>query len=81
MQWSACGSFLAFAIVLVLVLIPDPDFAVVTKNALTAGRRRGVASLDRLREFLIRRPVRRSLGAVTGSVLLGFGARLAAEHA
>jgi threonine/homoserine/homoserine lactone efflux protein len=39
------------------------------------------ASLHRLRDFLIRRPVRRSLDAVTGSVLLGFGARLAAEHA
>jgi threonine/homoserine/homoserine lactone efflux protein len=210
MQWSAYGSFLAFAIV--LVLIPGPDFAVVTKNALAGGRRRGmwsgtgvacsnavqgiaaaaglgavimrvqplfeaikwagvaylsylgaqalraalrgqyppledgvgerrpgaafggwrqgflsnitnpkvlvfylavlpqflgrgagvpvvilfalshaalslayllilVVSLHRLRDFLIRRPVRRSLDAVTGSVLLGFGARLAAEHA
>jgi threonine/homoserine/homoserine lactone efflux protein len=79
MQWWACGSLPAFAIV--LVLIPGPDFAVVTKNALTGGRRRGVASLDRLREFVIRRPVRRSLGAVTGSVLLGSGARLAGEHA
>jgi threonine/homoserine/homoserine lactone efflux protein len=210
MQWSAYGSFLAFAIV--LVLIPGPDFAVVTKNALAGGRRPGMwsgvgvacsnavqgiaaaaglgavimrvqplfeaikwagvayllylgaqalraalrgqyppledgvgerrpgvafggwrqgflsnitnpkvlvfylavlpqflgrgagvlvvilfalshaalslayllilaASLHRLRDFLIRRPVRRSLDAVTGSVLLGFGARLAAEHA
>jgi threonine/homoserine/homoserine lactone efflux protein len=35
MQWSAYGSFLAFAIV--LVLIPGPDFAVVTKNALAGG--------------------------------------------
>ncbi len=209
MQWSAYGSFLAFAVV--LVLVPGPDFAVVTKNALAGGRRRGAwtgagvacsnavqgtaaaaglgavivrvqplfeaikwagvayllylgvqalraalrgqyppledgadlrragvafggwrqgflsnitnpkvlvfylavlpqflgggagvpvlimfalshaalsmaylliltVSLHRLRGFLIRRPVRRSLDAVTGSVLLGFGARLAAEH-
>src|SRR5258708_10603293 len=42
MQWSAYGSFLAFAIV--LVLIPGPDFAVVTKNALAGGRRRGMWS-------------------------------------
>jgi threonine/homoserine/homoserine lactone efflux protein len=40
--WSAYGSFLAFAIV--LVLVPGPDFAVVTKNTLTGGRRRGFAS-------------------------------------
>lgn len=32
-------SFLAFAVV--LVLIPGPDFAVVTRNTLAAGRRRG----------------------------------------
>jgi threonine/homoserine/homoserine lactone efflux protein len=39
MTWSTYGEFLAFA--LVLVLIPGPDFAVVTKNTLAAGRRRG----------------------------------------
>jgi threonine/homoserine/homoserine lactone efflux protein len=42
MSWSLYGSFLVFAAV--LVLVPGPDFAVVTKNALAAGRRRGVAS-------------------------------------
>lgn len=40
--WTSYGSFLAFAIV--LVLVPGPDFAVVTKNTLTAGRRRGAWS-------------------------------------
>jgi threonine/homoserine/homoserine lactone efflux protein len=39
MPWSAYGAFLAFAIV--LVLVPGPDFAVVTKNTLAAGRWRG----------------------------------------
>ncbi len=39
MTWSKYGEFLLFAIV--LVLIPGPDFAVVTKNALVGGRRRG----------------------------------------
>ncbi|MFD2764095.1 LysE family translocator [Micromonospora eburnea] len=39
MSWSAYASFLLFA--LVLVLIPGPDFAVVTRNTLAAGRRRG----------------------------------------
>lgn len=39
MSWSAYGAFLAFAIV--LVLIPGPDFAVVTRNTLAGGRRRG----------------------------------------
>jgi threonine/homoserine/homoserine lactone efflux protein len=39
MMWAAYGAFLAFAIV--LVLVPGPDFAVVTKNTLAAGRWRG----------------------------------------
>jgi threonine/homoserine/homoserine lactone efflux protein len=39
--WSTYGSFLGFAIV--LVLLPGPDFAVVTRNALAGGRRRGLA--------------------------------------
>ena len=38
-MWAAYGAFLAFAIV--LVLVPGPDFAVVTKNTLAAGRWRG----------------------------------------
>jgi threonine/homoserine/homoserine lactone efflux protein len=39
------------------------------------------AFLHRLREVLMRRRVRRGLDATTGTVLLGFSARLAAEHA
>jgi threonine/homoserine/homoserine lactone efflux protein len=39
MSWSSYGSFLVFAVV--LVLVPGPDFAVVTRNTLAAGRRRG----------------------------------------
>ena len=39
MLWSKYAEFLAFAVV--LVLIPGPDFAVVTKNTLVGGRRRG----------------------------------------
>ena len=39
MSWSAYAAFLGFAGV--LVLVPGPDFAVVLKNTLTAGRRRG----------------------------------------
>jgi threonine/homoserine/homoserine lactone efflux protein len=38
-DWSSYSSFLVFAVV--LVLVPGPDFAVVTKNALAGGRRRG----------------------------------------
>ena len=41
MSWSKYAEFLAFAVVLVLVLIPGPDFAVVTKNTLVGGRQRG----------------------------------------
>jgi threonine/homoserine/homoserine lactone efflux protein len=39
MSWSRYAEFLAFAVV--LVLIPGPDFAVVFKNTLVGGRRRG----------------------------------------
>jgi len=39
MSWSKYAEFVAFAAV--LVLIPGPDFAVVTKNTLVGGRRRG----------------------------------------
>jgi threonine/homoserine/homoserine lactone efflux protein len=39
MSWSKYAEFLAFAVV--LILIPGPDFAVVTKNTLAGGRRRG----------------------------------------
>jgi threonine/homoserine/homoserine lactone efflux protein len=38
-SWSAYGEFLAFA--LVLIVLPGPDFAVVTKNTLVGGRSRG----------------------------------------
>jgi threonine/homoserine/homoserine lactone efflux protein len=38
-SWSKYGEFLIFAVL--LVLIPGPDFAVVTKNALAGGRRQG----------------------------------------
>jgi threonine/homoserine/homoserine lactone efflux protein len=40
--WTSYGSFLAFAVV--LVLVPGPDFAVVTRNTLVGGRRRGIFS-------------------------------------
>jgi threonine/homoserine/homoserine lactone efflux protein len=39
MSWSKYAEFLAFAVV--LVLVPGPDFAVVTKNTLLGGQRRG----------------------------------------
>jgi threonine/homoserine/homoserine lactone efflux protein len=42
MTWSAYSSFLIFAVV--LVLVPGPDFAVITKNTLAGGRRRGTWS-------------------------------------
>lgn len=37
--WQSYGSFLVFAVV--LIVVPGPDFAVVTKNALSSGRRSG----------------------------------------
>jgi threonine/homoserine/homoserine lactone efflux protein len=40
MSLSRYGEFVAFAVV--LILIPGPDFAVVTKNTLVGGRRRGL---------------------------------------
>lgn len=40
MDWTAYGTFLTVAAV--VVLIPGPDFAVVTSNAMAGGRRRGL---------------------------------------
>jgi RhtB (resistance to homoserine/threonine) family protein len=42
MTWSAYGTFVALAAL--LVLAPGPDFAVVLENSLTGGRRRGLAA-------------------------------------
>ena len=39
MSWSKYAEFLVFAVV--LIVIPGPDFAVVTKNTLAGGSRRG----------------------------------------
>jgi RhtB (resistance to homoserine/threonine) family protein len=39
MDWQTYASFLGFAVL--LVLMPGPDFVVVTRNALASGRRRG----------------------------------------
>lgn len=39
MSWAAYGSFVAFSVA--LILIPGPDVAVVVKNALGGGPRRG----------------------------------------
>lgn len=39
MAWSTYGSFLLFAVV--LVIVPGPDFAIVTRNTIAGGRRRG----------------------------------------
>lgn len=40
MEWSTYGAFLAVATV--VVLVPGPDFAVVTGNTLAGGRKRGM---------------------------------------
>lgn len=37
--WQSYGSFLVFAAI--LIVVPGPDFAVVTKNSLSSGRRSG----------------------------------------
>ncbi len=39
MTWTTYGSFLVFAVA--LVLVPGPDFAVTTRNTLAGGRTRG----------------------------------------
>ena len=39
MTWTTYGSFLVFAVA--LVLVPGPDFAVTTRNTLAGGRARG----------------------------------------
>ena len=39
MTWATYGSFLVFAVA--LVLVPGPDVAVTTRNTLAGGRTRG----------------------------------------
>ncbi|MFK0085472.1 LysE family translocator [Glutamicibacter sp. NPDC090743] len=53
--WSSYLSFLALAFV--LVLIPGPDFAVVSRNTLSGGRRRGTWS---------------AVGVASSTILYGF---------
>ena len=85
MTWATYGEFLALATV--LVLIPGASvgwvlafawshalLSLACLLALTAG-------LHRARQILARRKVRRAMDGVTGTVLPGFSARLAAEHA
>lgn len=67
MTWSAYGEFLAFA-------WSHAALSLIYLLALTTG-------LHQARRLLRRPAVRRTLDATTGTVLLGFGARLAAEHA
>ena len=68
--------------------VPGPDLAVVTRNTLVGGRRRGMWSslgvasahgLHRARGLLAGRRVRRLLDAATGAALLGFGVRLTTD--
>ena len=69
MNWQTYASFLAFAVI--LVLIPGPDFAVVTKNALAPVRRRGAWAAVGVA----------SSNAVQGGVaVLGLGAAIAASQ-
>jgi threonine/homoserine/homoserine lactone efflux protein len=69
MTWARYGSFVVFATL--LTLAPGPDFAVVTRNALVHGKRRGVwASLGVT-----------SSNAVQGLVAaVGLGALIVASH-
>jgi len=93
MSWSKYGEFLAFAVV--LILIPGPDFAVVTKSTLAGGRRRGrwtalgvsssnlvqgTAAAAGLGTLIVKvQPLFESV-KWAGVAYLGFGARLATEH-
>ena len=82
MSWSKYGEFLAFAVV--LIVIPGADFAVVTKNTLVGGRRRGRwTALGVSSSNLVQGTAAAfGLSALTppGAVLLGFSAKLATEH-
>jgi threonine/homoserine/homoserine lactone efflux protein len=63
MTWHTYLSFVVFAVV--VTLVPGPDFAVVTRNALVGGRSRGLwASVG----------VTTSNALLGGAVALGLGA-------
>lgn len=69
MSWGSYSTFVVLAVL--LVLVPGPDFAVVMRNALAGGRRRGLAA---------------SLGVVSSNVVqgtaaaFGLGAVIASSH-
>ena len=87
MSWSKYGEFLAFAVVLIVVPTPGAGLgwllvlawshAVLSLAYLLVL----ITGLHSARRLLVRRRVRRTLDATTGAVLLGFGAKLATEHA
>jgi len=62
-SWSSYGEFLALACI--LVLIPGPDFAVVVKNTLMAGKRAGVCYLAFLGFQAMRSAIRGSYDSPT----------------
>lgn len=71
MSWSAYLSFLAFAVV--LVLVPGADFTVIVRNTLTGGARRG-------RWSSLGVACSNAVQGCAAAVLLAFGARLAVEQ-
>ncbi|WSB04951.1 hypothetical protein OIE54_40480 [Streptomyces sp. NBC_01794] len=69
---------MAAGVLALLTVVPGPDMAVVTKRAIASGRADALRTVAGVTVF--ERPrVRRLLDRVTGVVLIGFGARVAAE--
>jgi threonine/homoserine/homoserine lactone efflux protein len=67
----------------IVIVIPGPDTAVVTKNVLIHGRRAGLGTslvAARAAQTLMRPRVRAALDRFTGIVLIGLGLRLAVER-
>jgi threonine/homoserine/homoserine lactone efflux protein len=76
MSWSKYAEFLAPGAGLGWLLLLAWTHAVLSLSYLQVL----VTGLHGARRLLLRNRVRRALDATTGAVLLGFGARLAAEH-
>ncbi|MGW3039714.1 hypothetical protein ACWC9T_06585 [Kitasatospora sp. NPDC001159] len=75
---TVSSAIASFAVVAgMLTIMPGLDTALVLRSAITLGRRRAFATALGILWWLNRGSVQRVIDAITGTVLVGFGVKLA----